>query len=291
MNVTLSLRLTKSAPATAWIAAGICFFAAPAFGHHLEKHFAVDGHSVVTIHNPNGMITIHSWNKPEVMVSADHPSDHVEVDATQMGNRIDLVTHTLVNSVTPEELEANYQISVPQDAELQIHDDSGLVEVNQVFGDMAVETVGAGVNLADAAGYVTVKTVGGDFQCSRCAGQVQVQSISGNVRLIQMRSYKIFASTSNGDLLLDGEFLPNGVYHLKNYSGNINVRFSPGDSFDLNAQSVHGKLNNQADLKPYAHERSPQPRFGNAVFGTQNLGRARVEVRSFDGTINILKRD
>jgi len=109
--------------------------------------------------------------------------------------------------------------------------------------------------------------------------------------LIQMRSYKIFASTSNGDLLLDGEFLPNGVYHLKNYSGNINVRFSPGDSFDLNAQSVHGKLNNQADLKPYTHEHSPQPRFGNAIFGTQNLGRARVEVRSFDGTINILKRD
>jgi DUF4097 and DUF4098 domain-containing protein YvlB len=291
MNDTVSLRLTKSAPATAWIAAGICFFAAPAFGHHLEKHFTVDGHSVVTIHNPNGTITIHSWNKPEVMVSADHPSDHVEVDATQEGNRIDLVTHTLVNSVTPEELEANYQISVPQDAELQIHDDSGLVEVNQVFGDMAVETVGAGVNLADAAGYITVKTVGGNFQCSRCAGQVQVQSISGNVHLIQMRSYKIFASTSNGDIVLDGEFLPNGVYHLKNYSGRIDVRFSPGDSFDLSAQSVHGTLNNQADLKPYAHERSAQPRFGNSIFGTQNLGRARVEVRSFDGTINILKRD
>jgi hypothetical protein len=152
MNVTLSLRVTKSAPATAWIAAGVCFFAAPAFGHHLEKHFTVDGHSVVTIHNPNGKITIHSWNKPEVMVSADHASDRVEVDATQMGNRIDLVTHTLVNSVTPEEFEANYQISVPQDAELQIHDDSGLVEVNQVFGDMAVETVGAGVNLGRCRG-------------------------------------------------------------------------------------------------------------------------------------------
>jgi DUF4097 and DUF4098 domain-containing protein YvlB len=291
MNVTLSLRVTKSAPATAWIAAGVCFFAAPAFGHHLEKHFTVDGHSVVTIHNPNGKITVHSWNKPEVMVSADHVSDRVEVDATQMGNRIDLVTHTLVNGVTPEEFEANYQISVPQDAELQIHDDSGFVEVNQVFGDMAVETVGAAVTLADAAGYVTVKTVGGNFQCSRCAGQVQVQSISGNVQLIQMRSYKISASTSNGDIILDGEFLPNGVYHLKNYSGTINVRFSPGDSFDLNAQSVHGTLNNQADLKPYTHEHSPQPRFGNSVFGTQNLGRARVEVRSFDGTINILKRD
>jgi DUF4097 and DUF4098 domain-containing protein YvlB len=291
MNLSLSLRLTKSAPATAWVAAAVCFFAAPAFGHHLEKHFAVDGHSVVTIHNPNGTVTIHSWNKPEVMVSADHTSDRVEVDATQMGNRIDLVTHSLGNSVTPEEFVANYQISVPQDAELQIHDDSGSVIVNQVFGDMAVETVGAGVELADAAGYVTVKTVGGDFQCSRCAGRIQVQSISGNVRLIQMRSYKIVASTSNGDILLDGEFLPNGVYQLKNYSGNINVRFSPGDSFDVNAASVTGKVNNQADLKPYTHEQAPKSRFGNSLLGTFNLGRAKVDLRSFDGTINILKRD
>jgi DUF4097 and DUF4098 domain-containing protein YvlB len=291
MNLALSLRVTKSAPATAWIAAGVCFFAGPAFGHHLEKHFTVDGHSVVTIHNPNGIITIHSWNKPEVMVSADHASDRVEVDATQMGNRIDLVTHTLADSVTPEEFQANYQVSVPQDAELQIHDDSGSVEVNQVFGDMAVETVGAGVNLADAAGYVTVKTVGGNFQCSRCAGRIQIQSISGNLRLIQMRSYNIHASTSNGDILLDGEFLPNGVYHLKNYSGTINVRFSPGDSFDVNAASVKGKVNNEANLTPYNHPQSAPSRFGKSLLGTYNLGRAKVDLKSFDGTINILKRD
>jgi DUF4097 and DUF4098 domain-containing protein YvlB len=211
-----------------------------------------------------------------------------------MGNRIDLVTHTLTNSVSPDEFHADYKISVPQDAELQIHDDSGIVDVNQVFGNMAVETVGANVTLADAAGYVTVKTVGGSFQCSRCAGPVQVNSISGSVKLVQMRSYNIRAFTSNGDILLDGEFLPNGVYSLKNYSGTIDVRFSPGDSFDLNAQSVHGKLNSQADLKPHDHDHpqnNQQPRFGTSLLGTYNLGRAKVDVKSFDGTINILKRD
>ena len=32
-------------------------------------------------------------------------------------------------------------------------------------------------------------------------------------------------------------------------------------------------------------------RIGNALFGTYNSGRARVELNSFDGTINILKKD
>jgi DUF4097 and DUF4098 domain-containing protein YvlB len=292
MNLALSLHLTKSAPASAWIAAGVCFFATPAFGHHLEKHFTVDGHSVVTIHNPNGKITIHSWNKPEVMVSADHNSDRVEVDATQEGNRIDLVTHTLANSVTPEEFEANYQISVPQDAELQIHDDSGTVTVSNVLGDMNVETVAAGVDLQDAAGYLTIKTVGGSFQCVRCAGHLDVSSISGNFRLIDLRSNHVHAQTSKGNILFDGQFLPNGNYFLKNYSGDITVRFSPGDSFDLSATSYKGKVNTQAQLTPPAQgHHFWHPKFGNSLFGSLNLGRAKVDLSSFDGTINILKRD
>ena len=57
-------------------------------------------------------------------------------------------------------MRADFEIRVPEDAELQIHDDSGAVSVNSVLGDMNVETVGAGVDLADAAGYLTVKTIG-----------------------------------------------------------------------------------------------------------------------------------
>ena len=55
---------------------------------------------------------------------------------------------------------------------------------------MNVETVGAGVDLEDAAGYLTVKTVGGSFQCVRCAGRLEVSSISGNFGLLDIRSYQ-----------------------------------------------------------------------------------------------------
>ena len=44
------------------------------------------------------------------------------------------------------------------------------------------------------------------------------------------------------------------MYLLKNYSGVIEVRFSPGDSFDLSATSLKGKVNNEANLTPSAHQ-------------------------------------
>ncbi len=263
-----------------------------ALADHIEKHFKVDPHPVITLHNPNGAVTVKAWTKSEVMVIATRANDQVEVDATQTGNRVDIMTHPISEiAAAPDSLRADFEIRVPEDAELQIHDDSGAVSVNSVLGDMNVETVGAGVDLADAAGYLTVKTIDGPFQCVRCAGRIEVSSISGNFRLMDLRSYQVRAQTSKGNILFSGEFLPNGMYELKNYSGIIEVRFSPGDSFDLSATSLKGKVNNEAKLVPPTHSQHFYSRFNNSLFGSFNAGRAKVELSSFDGTINILKRN
>jgi DUF4097 and DUF4098 domain-containing protein YvlB len=267
------------------------FGLAPASAERIEKHFKVDTHPVVTIHNPDGIITVRAWTKHEVLVIANRASNQIEVEVEQTGNRVDIITHQVSDTVAPADFHADFEISVPEDAELQIHDDSGNVSVANVLGDMNVETVAAGVNLQDAAGYLTVKTVGGSFQCIRCAGRIEVSSISGSFRLLDLRSYHVRAQTSKGNILFDGEFLPNGNYLLKNYSGDIVVHYSEGDSFDLSATSYKGKVLSDAKLTP-SHERHFwHPKFGNALFGTLNTGRARVEVSSFDGTINIVKRD
>ncbi len=264
--------------------------ALPASADKIQRHFKVDARPVVTIHNPNGAITVRAWTKSEVMVVATRATDQVVVDTEQTGNRVDIITRQISQSASPESTRADYEISVPEDAELQIHDDSGGVNVSNVLGDMNVETIAADVDMADVAGYLTVKTVGGSFQCARCAGRLEVSSITGHFRLIDLRSMYVRAQTSDGNILFTGQFLPNSTYRLKNYNGVIEVRFSPEDSFDLSATSLKGKVHNEAKLVPPSHHRFI-PRFGNGLFGSYNSGRAMVELSSFDGTINILKRN
>jgi DUF4097 and DUF4098 domain-containing protein YvlB len=264
--------------------------AAPALADRIERHFKVESRPVVTIHNPTGSVIVRAWTKSEVMVVAKRATDRVEVDTEQNGNRVEILTRQIPDNASPNDLRADFEISVPEDAELQIHNDAGGVNVSNVLGDMNVETIAADVALEDAAGYLTVKTVGGSFLCARCAGRIEASSISGNFRFIDLRSYHVRAQTSEGNIAFNGEFLPNGIYQLKNYSGVIEVRFSPGDSFDMSATSLKGKVNNEAKLTP-SSRRHFLPRFGNALFGTMNTGRAKVELSSFDGTINILKRD
>jgi DUF4097 and DUF4098 domain-containing protein YvlB len=274
-----------------WTAAGVLLLSAtPALADRLERHFKVEAHPIITIHNPTGTVTVRAWTKSEVLVVARRATDRVEVDAEQNANRVEISTRQILDNASPNDLRADFEISVPEDSELQIHNDSGGVTVSNVLGDMNVETIGADVALEDAAGYLTVKTVEGAFLCSRCAGRIEASSISGNFRFIDVRSYRVRAQTSEGNIFFNGEFFPNGIYQLKNYSGVIEVRFSPGDSFDISATSLKGKVNNEAKLTPSSH-RHLSPRFGDALFGTMNTGRAKVELSSFDGTINILKRD
>jgi DUF4097 and DUF4098 domain-containing protein YvlB len=270
----------------------VAFAAVPASARRIEKHFKVDARPVVTIHNPSGTVTVKAWTKSEVLVTADLASSQVDLGAEQNGNRVDVTTRPTSDSVAPDDLQADFQINVPQDAELQIHNDAGGVSVANVLGDMNVETVAAGVDLQDVAGYLTIKTVGGSFACLRCVGRIEANSISGNFRFVDTRSKHIHAQTSTGNILFSGEYFPDGEYRLRNYSGVIELRFSPGDSFDLSATSLKGKVNNQAKLIPPSHSFHSSSRDGNALFGTFNTaGHARVELTSFDGTINIVKRD
>ncbi|HEY4709802.1 MAG TPA: DUF4097 family beta strand repeat-containing protein [Candidatus Acidoferrales bacterium] len=289
MSTLATLRSQRRWKAAGLLVPGLLLCSA-ASADRIERHFKVEAHPVVTIHNPNGTVTVRAWTKADVMVVARRATTEVEVDAEQTGNRVDVQTRQVADTASPDDLRTDFEISVPEDAELQIHNDSGGVNVSNVLGDMNVETIAAGVDLEDTAGYLTVKTVGGAFQCLRCAGRLEVTSISGNFKLIDLRSYYVRAQTSEGNILFNGSFLPNATYVLKNYSGAIEVRFSPGDSFDLSATSLKGKVHNEANLTPSSHHHFV-PRFGNALFGTFNSGRARVELNSFDGTINILKRD
>lgn len=277
----------------AWIALAVVpvallGLAAPASAHRLEKHFPVELRPLVTVRNFQGRIEVKSWNKMEVMVVAEHASDMAEVDADQVGNRIDIVTHLTSEQASAKDLEANYQITVPEETELQVRTDSGWVVVERVAGDMTIDTVTGNVDMKEVAGYLVIKTVGGSLVCYRCAGRIDFSSISGNVSFTQPVSNNVRAKTQTGRIFFDGEFLRGGTYNLNTYSGPIEVRFSDSDSFSLTATS-RGEVQNEAKLRPPAHRRAV-PGFANSIFGTFNDGLARVDLTSVSGTIRILRR-
>lgn len=291
MNAAMQLPCRiKSAAVAALLLLGLT--APAAFAHRIEKRFTVGVRPVVAVRNRSGKIIVKSWQKNEVLVVATHASEKTEVDAEQGGNRVDIVTHLLSEDAGPADLQADFEITVPEEAELQIRNDSGDVFVEHVSGDMTFDTVAADVDLQEVAGYLVIKTISGSLVCKSCAGRIEVNSISGSFRLVQPISNNVRAKTYSGSIFFDGAFLPGGTYVMHSSSGLIEVRFSESDSFQLNAASMYGKVENEAVLKQPSHntQTAGPSKFKSTFFGNLNQGDARVELSSFNGTIKIRKR-
>jgi len=262
---------------------------------HFERHFAVKGRPVIVLQNvANGRIEVKSSKNSEVIVSATQTSNKIGIDTEQADERIDVTATVLDSSAPANELEANFQLTVPEEAELQLRTQTGLVYVEQVMGDMTLQSVAGDIHLKEVSGYIVVRTTGGSLVCTQCAGKLDFNSVSGNAQVLQPGLTNVTLFTMSGNILFDGDFIRTGIYTMKSGKGTVEVRFSGSDSFDLNAQTATGTVDNQAEayLKPDSHGvRHMASRFTKGLFGTVGSGLAKVELSSYSGTIRILKRD
>jgi DUF4097 and DUF4098 domain-containing protein YvlB len=262
---------------------------------HQERHFTVKDHPVVVLQNiVNGRIEVKSWKNKEIVVSSTSSSDRVALDIEQVGDRIDINASALASSTQPHEVEANFQLTVPEQTELQLKTQTGLIYVEQVNGDMKLESVAGDVHLKEVSGYIIVKTTGGSLNCVLCSGKIEFTSISGNAQILQPSLSNVNLMTMTGNILYEGDFLRTGIYRMGSGKGLVEVRFSDSDSFDLTAETQTGSVDNRAAafLKPDTHgNRHSGSRFKTSLFGTFGMGLAKVELSSYSGTIRILKRD
>jgi len=262
-----------------------------------ERHFPVRERPVVILDNiVNGRIEVKSWKNPEVVVTSTS-ADKVNIDIEQVGDRIDINASSTAPSSGPHDVEANFQLVVPEQTELQLKTQTGLILVEQVNGDMKLQSVAGDVHLKEVSGYIIVKTTGGSLVCTLCSGRLEFTSISGSAQILQPALNNVNLMTTTGNILYDGDFLRTGLYTMNSGRGLVEVRFSGNDSFDLNAQTFRGTVDNRAAdyVKPDTHgKRHSKAEFGNSLrslSGTVGQGFAKVELSSYSGTIRILKRD
>src|SRR6516164_763155 len=260
-----------------------------------EKHFTVKGHPVVMIQNvADGRIEVKSWKNPEVVVLASQPSNKIALDLEQADDRIDVTANVLDSSAATADLTENIQLTVPEETELQIKTQSGLIYVEQVLGDMKLESVAGDIHLKEVSGYIIVHTTGGSLVCTQCAGKLDFNTISGNAQILQPSLRSVNLVTTTGNILFDGDFIRTGIYSMRSGRGLVEVRFAGTDSFDLNAQTSTGTVDNRAAafLKSDSHGiRRTASKYAKGLFGSVGSGLAKVELSSFSGTVRILKRD
>lgn len=117
------------------------------------------------------------------------------------------------------------------------------------------------------------------------AGRVRARiTTEGNIQFTGLRSPKVEAHSTSGNVSFNGDVLPNGEYTLKSFSGRVDVTFPANADFKLSASSVTGVM--ELGGFPMKFDRQTN----QLVEAACGLGRAKVYLWTQEGSIHLHRR-
>lgn len=257
-----------------------------------EKTISTTATPRVSISNLAGKVMVRGWDRLQVHVAYTIASPKVAVDTEQVpaqgpADKLHFTSYLIHRSEVVPNPVVDYVVQVPSGASLDIHDPQGTINIESIKGDTSVDSLGGTISVADAEGHLSIRSVGGNIEIIRSSGRVEAYSINGNLHFVSPASTRLHGTTTSGTILYEGDFAPGGDYVLSDYSGDITVICPSSASFELDAKTVRGKLDNQFPLVPRGPSSQSFHPPGNSIFGTQGSGQATLEVTSFSGTIRV----
>ena len=253
-----------------------------------EYRFTVGPRASVSITNQYGPISVKPAASNQVMVTAILHSDKVEVDQSQSGNRVDILSH-LFPGATADTGRVDYEVLVPSDASVTLHSTTGPLHVEKLRGDVSLEGATAIVDVREISdAHVHVKTLNGPVTLTNISGgHVEITSVGGDVVLNSVSGPLVQVNSTSGRIRYDGDFGSGGEYSLTSHTGDIEASAPADASIDVTARSVRGKVENDFPLQP---KHTPFViKAGSAFAGTMGKAASSVKLLSFSGKIHLKK--
>ena len=256
-----------------------------------EFRFDVGRHVIVSVLNQYGPVSVKPGPVKEVVVTAITYSDKVEIDKSQSGNRVDVISH-LLPGADADSGRVDYEVVVPSDASVTLHSTTGPLHAEGLHGDVTLEGANApmdvrGINDA----HVHVKTLNGQVNLTDIRdGHVEITSVSGDVVMNSVNGPFVLVNSNSGKIRYDGEFGGGGEYSLTSHTGDIEAMAPSYASIDVTARSEEGKVENDFDGTMQPRHTWFPVKAGSAFAGTMGKAASSVKLFSISGKIHLKKR-
>lgn len=264
---------------------------------------AVAADATIRISVPAGSIRVTAWTHDSIAVRGrvDAGAGRVLLDGSR-----EAVQLTLEPPARPRGGGlADLEISIPPQARLWVTTTGASVEITVQGGRVTVGSIGGRVRLIGSVDEATVETLDGNVELALVAESARLRTASGTIvarGLIQ----RLDASSVSGPVLIGmegpiatarlesvsaeiafkGALLAEGRLLAETHGGDIDLRLPPSLAATWQLTSYAGLLENQ--LVPASLIKEGVGR-GEWRFVTGN-GLARVEVRTFKGTVRLTAR-
>ncbi|HKE05956.1 MAG TPA: DUF4097 family beta strand repeat-containing protein [Blastocatellia bacterium] len=155
-------------------------------------------------------------------------------------------------------------------------------------GKVKVEVTGQGTVdfeiIVPASSDLDLLSYKGAIVVTNLAGEVRARITDGNIQIAGLRSHRVEAHSTQGNVSFSGEVLPSGSYTLKSYSGRVDATLPANADFKLSAASFRGGM----DLGAFQMKYDKQTH--QLVEGSHGAGRASVSLWTQEGSIHLHRK-
>jgi len=216
----------------------------------MSKRYPAGKNVRIELKNISGTITVESWNRDEIKLSAtiESPTAHLFPKQIDQGLIVDVMSD---NRGRPDIGDVNFKLQVP---------------------------VNCSVDLETRRGQISVSNIRGDYVRAHVSSE-------GDIELSGIIASQVVAQNTIGNIFFDGEFSRGGNYEFRSAKGDITIRI-PGDSaFRLVAASPARKI----ELGQFWNSNF-KTSDGRKFVGDVGDGRSSVSVTNFSGSITFIRK-
>ena len=216
----------------------------------MSKRYPAGKNVRIELRNISGTITVESWNKDEIRLSATIESKGTHVTPKQINDSL-VVDVMSENRGKGDIGDINFKLQVPVNSSVDLETKRGNINVANIRG----ESVRAHV------------------------------SLEGDIELTNITASHVVAQNVMGNIFFDGEFARYGSYEFKSNKGDITIRIPGNSAFRLEAASPARRI----ALNDFWNNNFKN-QDGRKIVGDVGDGRSSVSIINFSGQITFLRR-
>jgi len=271
-------------------AAALALTAFPARADQWSQVYKLTGRPDVRVETNDAAIEVTASDAKEVtarVVTSGYAisAEEVRVDRNiQNGNSIELGVRVprMRWSWGDKNHSVRIELTVPREANLNLHSGDGHIRVSGVKGEQQIETADGHIDVSDLRGSIRLHSGDGHIEGSALDGSLDASTNDGHLR-VRGRFDSLRLETGDGSITAD--VLP-GSKLTSNWSihtgdGSVTVRLADGIAADLEAHTGDGSISSQLPLMV------------SGVLGRRDLrgklggGGPTLQIRTGDGSIRL----
>ncbi len=233
-----------------------------------EKAYSLEGVSRVRLENVNGGISVRSWDRNYIRVTATKTGSptslsHTLIRVTQPGGEIHIETistrkhHIFFFLFSSERIaRVDYELLLPAATPIKVETVNGPLSIGARTGEIRAETVNGGIDIRGVDAEVSAETVNGRiFLSQQSSRETKLETVNGSIEaeFPSDASLRYNLETINGAMEVGERQSHAHALGIKNFEGEIN-----GGRFLFKASTINGSI--RVHLEGGASPRETAPR-------------------------------